>query len=64
MQLFKHKLSLVNQVLRLFQIVGAVACVFYYGRIIAKADKDDTYHDSKWVRYCSNTIPSSLLTPC
>ena len=64
MQWFNHKFSLVNQVLRLFQIVGAIVCIVYYGKDLNAAAKQDKYVDSKWVRarprLTSN--PSSLLT--
>ena len=50
MQWHRHKTTLFNQLIRLFQIVGATACIVYYGRDLDAARKLDKYMDSKWVR--------------
>ena len=49
MQWYKHPSILCLQLLRLFQIVGAVACIVYYGSDVNKARKEGKYMDSRWV---------------
>jgi hypothetical protein len=49
MKWYNHKLTWLNLVLRLFQLIGALVCIGYYGHDISNAVKANKYLDAKWM---------------
>jgi hypothetical protein len=54
--------NILNLVLRVLQIVFALAVVGLYAQDLNKASKVDKYSDSRWVgldRFCQSTAPAN-----
>lgn len=56
-----HGWTIINSILRLFQIIGAIVVIVYYGSILDQATKQHKYADGKFV-YATVVSSASLAT--